>query len=504
MKRKILFSLISFAVFFILLETAGRLAEIVLAAPVQPETVRSGWQSEFFSHYFDWHEPDPDLLWRFRSGLDNPLLKTNSDHLLGDEIEKPKPEKTFRVLILGDSSPVGLGLKSRRQGFDNIFEYMLENELAGTGRAEVINAAVSGYTSEQIGRFMEKKGWGYQPDLVVVYCGNNDASVSGPLSDSALLAGQVLVWPRTLLDHLAFYRLAKNLLGRWTASDRSPGSDLAVRVSPDRFYRNLSVLADGCRTHHCPLVLLKPPVPLLWPAGLQFKVLTHISDPAGQLIFPDEMIRIIGRKVKYCFNEDFVRELYGEADIYTEEVFNSAYDDPFEPAKAINYYAAKLDEKPDDPLLLNNLGVSFWENGQYREADHILKSARARFRKSHGGELSPAYMSAGAVFLYNLGINHLALSGVDLSHLHDSSAAAFVYLDSARQADYFSLRIKNEYWQRLDSLGALDGVFVADLSKLFYDNGGEKLFIDHCHPTPEGHRLIALTLLKIVRDHSLL
>ena len=36
-----------------------------------------GWQAVFFRSLFTWNEPDPDLLWRFRPNLHNPLIRTN-------------------------------------------------------------------------------------------------------------------------------------------------------------------------------------------------------------------------------------------------------------------------------------------------------------------------------------------------------------------------------------------------------------------------------------------
>ena len=46
--------------------------------------------------------------------------------------------------------------------------------------------------SEQIwvARFLATRGWRLEPDLVVVYCGNNDASISGAVSDATLMGRQ--------------------------------------------------------------------------------------------------------------------------------------------------------------------------------------------------------------------------------------------------------------------------------------------------------------------------
>ena len=77
-----------------------------------------------------------------------------------------------------------------------------------------------------------------------------------------------------------------------------------------------------------------------------------------------------------------------------------------------------------------------------------------------------------------------------MESLNDSLSLPFIYLDSALQADYLSLRIKQKYIDAIDRIDTA-GVTIIDLPSLFRANGGEKLFIDHCHPTAQGHRLIA-------------
>ncbi|MCP4567027.1 MAG: hypothetical protein GY841_05540, partial [FCB group bacterium] len=183
MKRQILYALIIIGVCLIALESIARVIETQLSGSGENMAGRRGWQTEFFGSLFDWHENDPDLLWRFKAGLDNPLIKTNSDHLLGPEISKTKDAHTFRLLLLGDSSPVGLGLTSRRQAFGEQVRYLLDKQIDASRRVELVNAAVSGYSSEQIVRLLKLHGEEYDPDLVILYCGNNDASISGAYPD---------------------------------------------------------------------------------------------------------------------------------------------------------------------------------------------------------------------------------------------------------------------------------------------------------------------------------
>ncbi len=501
MSKKLLFSILTFLLFLVLLEMSTRLFEFSLSKSSENGNKERGWQTEFFSSYFDWHQSDPDLLWRFRPNLANRLIRTNSDGILGREIPREKQDETVRILILGDSSPVGLGLKTRDHVFDAILEYLLKNQYIGKRNFEIINGAVSGYTSEQIKRFLELKGWMYEPDIIILYCGNNDASVSGYYTDREILDRQILKEHRRFLSSFAFYRVLQNIITSRMEVEKYDDSTrpLKVRVTINQYGENLADIAEQCREHECPLIILKPPVPYLWPAGLQFKVFTHLSGDDGQLIFPQRMANIIGREIKYCIDKDRFRELYGSGDIFTDAVYKSAYQDSMTNEEAIEYYSAELLEDKKNHLLYNNMGVSFWKSGQYFEADYSFRAARALFQKEYEEDSSIIILSSGAPYLYNIGINLISQSEKGIKILNDSSSAAFTYLDSALQYDYFSLRIKSEYLQQIDELAKYDNVTIINLPAIFRDQGGEKLFTDHCHPTLKGHYLIAEEILKVFK-----
>jgi hypothetical protein len=191
--------------------------------------------------------------------------------------------------------------------------------------------------------------------------------------------------------------------------------------------------------------------------------------------------------------------LYGEGDIFTRAVYQSAYNDSMTPEEAIEYYSEQLGSGGTNHLLYNNLGVSFWQARKYREADFSLKSARVLFQRQFGKTLNPAVVSAGAPYLYNIGINLLSLSEQGIKPLFDDQHPATVYLDSALQADYFSLRIKKSYLDKIDEIIRDYLVSVIDMPQIFYENGGERLFIDHCHPTVKGHYIIAEEIVKVIK-----
>jgi len=303
-----------------------------------------------------------------------------------------------------------------------------------------------------------------------------------------------------MLAHLAFYRILQNLLvTRAVPDDQSPEM-LKVRVPAEQFGENLNDIARQCRSRNCPLIILKPPVPLIWPAGVQFKIFTHLTGQNGELIVPEPLARIIGRELKYCIDNDEFLKIYGNGEIYTERIIRSLFNDSLPVGRAIEYYSEKLEYDSKNHLLYNNLGVSFWQNGQYREADYSLKTARALYQNEFREDHSVAVKSAGSPYLYNIGVNLLSLSNQGIEILKDSTSEAFAYLDSALQNDYFSLRIKNEYYREINKISQRENLFVVDLPAVFRNSDGEKLFIDHCHPTFKGHYLIAEEILKVIKS----
>ena len=380
MARKPIFAVIAIVLGLLALEAVARLIEFKSGKNAFLFEPDHGWQTAFFSRFFDWHEPDPELLWRFRANLQNPLIRTNSSHLLGDELPIKKTRSQFRILLLGDSSPVGLGLFSRKQAFGELLRHFLQLNLAGKAEIELVNAAVSGYTSEQIVHLLRLKGWSFQPDAVILYCGNNDASISGEYSDRELLQKQKLISLRKVLQGSALYRLLQSLFLHREKENALPAHPVKVRVTPDEFEENLRLIRTECRRKLIPLIILKPPVPYLWPAGLQFRVFTHLTGQTGETIIPQPLAAILGRNISYCLDSNLFHQLYGEGDSFTRAVFSSAFSLNL-PADSIRkLYEDSLRREPNNPLFWNNLGVAWWKIGEYIRAEHCFITARQLYR----------------------------------------------------------------------------------------------------------------------------
>ena len=503
MGKKLLFTVIIFVMVIGLLEVAARLVEkSVETPPVASED--EGWQTVFFRSMFSWHEPDPRLLWRFRPNLQGKLIHTNEAGLISAPTTKKKSADTYRVLLLGDSSPVGLGLKSYHESFGELLQYRLQQAMLGIRKVELVNSAVSGYSSAQCRLFLELEGWQYEPDLVIVYCGNNDASISGPLSDQELLESQHLVGVRQGLSHLALYRVMRSLLTARQTPSKDQNTMLKVRVSPDEYGENMAAIADACRERDVPLLILEPPVPLYWPAGLQFAVFADVPDSTGRMILPPQLQQAFGRNIKYCLETSRVTDTTDQPDWFTSTAYSMAFQDNMTPQEALRYYQKEIVNSPDDPVVVNNLGVTYWQLDEYVKADSILLHARDEYVTTHDVTNDPLNISVGAPFLFNIAGNRLRGAQVTYNIESVDPGDAAVYFDSALQADFFSLRIKRDYLTKLDQMQNGRQTLVVDLPAVFNANGNERLFVDHCHPTAEGHRLIAEEVMRVLLDNGII
>lgn len=116
----------------------------------------------------------PQLGWTSRAGYEGSFdtdsfsvdVAINSKGLRANEVELEKPKGVRRVLVAGDSFAWGFGVQQ-----DDTFAARLERALPAT---EVINGAVSGYSTDQALLWLRLEGRQYEPDVVVYVLSGND------------------------------------------------------------------------------------------------------------------------------------------------------------------------------------------------------------------------------------------------------------------------------------------------------------------------------------------
>jgi hypothetical protein len=116
---------------------------------------------------------DPLLGWAHRPNQQGPLVypdfsisvSNNSRGLRDDEYPLERTGKK-RMLVLGDSFGWGFGVELH-QRFSEILE-------ARHSDWEIINASVSGYSTDQEYLYLKDRGWAFRPDVVLLLMYEND------------------------------------------------------------------------------------------------------------------------------------------------------------------------------------------------------------------------------------------------------------------------------------------------------------------------------------------
>lgn len=428
------------------------------------------WQMHLFNTFMGMHEPDPDLFWRLKPHFRSPFITVNSEGIAGPEIAAKEPGE-YRILLLGDSTPLGLGLPNVEQSFVRQVETLLRARLPQR-KITVINAAVAGYTSWQCRLLLEKIGPRLQPDCVITYFGNNDPSINGYLSDQQLsqqtrYSGAL----NRLLGHFYSYRLLKDLILRF--KEHQPvDQQLVARVSVAEARANLDAIGDWCRENNTALTVCTAATPDLWPPGIQFKIFARGKDDEGRLVMADEMQSALWSDWSLCLDTLL---LPGRADQWTQRVYQLNYVEPGTDSSLLAKYTAQLAANPADARAWNNLGVIRWRVGL---------SSQIEF------ERALAVDSLNPVVHYNLGI---ALYRAD-------PAQSKFHLHRAKELDNYSLRIKAAYNDNYRDFCRTHASALAAVDSLLADLPENEVFVDHCHPTLRGHQLIAAHLAQLLAE----
>lgn len=126
------------------------------------------------------YEDHPTLLWRLRPGahLDDGTVSydTNAFGMRSPEVEIPKPDGRWRVLLLGESSTMGAGVVQDRT-YASQLQGLLDGQ--GRGRSDVVNAGTGAWTVWQSSVLLDEYGEKLDPDVVVAYHQFNDVLPSG-------------------------------------------------------------------------------------------------------------------------------------------------------------------------------------------------------------------------------------------------------------------------------------------------------------------------------------
>ena len=102
-------------------------------------------------------------------------VSINSDGLRDREFLRAKPAGVYRILLLGDSTTMGWGVREEDTAAKSLERKLNAHPPSGYERVEVINAGVGNYDTVQEVTYYETAGYNYNPDLVILVFFINDA-----------------------------------------------------------------------------------------------------------------------------------------------------------------------------------------------------------------------------------------------------------------------------------------------------------------------------------------
>jgi len=170
-------------------------------------------------------------------------VSSNADGLRG-AAERDLSPGVFRVVVLGDSVPFGWGVGDQ-ESLVGAAQAALEADPSSFGRFELINAAQSAFSTEQIGILYAQVVHDYQPDLVVVFLPLHDHHLVWLSDQQALEGGGGLIRARIwMLRHVRWYTVLRRWIRPEERSDpfvlpkevteTSKVEERVTRVSDDR------------------------------------------------------------------------------------------------------------------------------------------------------------------------------------------------------------------------------------------------------------------------------
>jgi len=178
--------------------------------------------------------------WRLRPGASDHWggvpVTINGKGVRGPEIEYEKPERTARVLFLGDSVTFGFKIEDDEDTLPAVVESILNRETGGA--VQSINAGCGGYSPWQEFLYLSQEGYKYEPDVVVVGFVLNDVTEKfglvkfGGTGESVQLMRSYNSMADRLLARSALITQVRRVVGRYRARSRL-GSDVrkgAIRL----------------------------------------------------------------------------------------------------------------------------------------------------------------------------------------------------------------------------------------------------------------------------------
>jgi lysophospholipase L1-like esterase len=204
------------------------------------------------------------------------VATANAMGFRGPTVEVPKPARTFRIVLLGESTTHGWSVGDGAT-IDGYMRRLLANRTPGV-RFEVVNLAFDGYDAYQIYERLKSDGLRLQPDVLIANTGINDVR-NAKFANLTDKDPRTLIWEAELVrlrDEAAHGTRLSSRIKHWFYLARLPsllrdfGARRAMpRTGPrapqahaeaaDNFALNLRRIAALAAADSVPLIFSVPP-----------------------------------------------------------------------------------------------------------------------------------------------------------------------------------------------------------------------------------------------------
>ncbi len=363
------------------------------------------------------------------------LYATNTNKLKFfnyQEFTVPKPAGIFRIFCFGGSTTYGRPFAAQT-AFPRWLEILM-NDMDPARRYEVINAGGVSYASYRVVNLIEE-ALRYEPDLFIVYSGHNEF-LERRTYRKIIERPEVIRWVDRGMSHLRFYDLLRQTVSSIRGKERPKGKPL-----------------------------------------LPEEVNTILEHSGGLDLYSRETIQKDETFAHYRNNLSRMVQIAASRDIpivFVDLVSNIADFSPF---------------KSEHSAGIGSEALLEWER-LYRQGLDLFRKedvdgAYHRFKEAY--DIDSHY----ADLLYRMGKCDLSMGNID---------EAMAYFQGARDEDVCPLRAPGHINDIIAEVGKKYNVPVVDVVRAFEDRNrelagnpipGKALFLDHLHPTIEGHQIIA-------------
>jgi tetratricopeptide (TPR) repeat protein len=355
------------------------------------------------------------------------------------------------IMILGDSTSMSVGFENK------MYPFLLANANVWPADTSIINCSMPGFTSADASAFFFRHFSSVQKSLraVIVYLGNCDAASSEVIKGKYKYWHQSKHFVREKLGKAPVKTRLKNRLLHFEW-DNYYDPEIEKPENPQDFEYNIDRIIQTCRRYSIPVILVKPKANHYFPPGLGkgnflfYRYLNMKEQIASRINIPDKRF-----KAALKFHES---GNYKEAELVYKEILIK----PGLPNMSQEYSL----------MVLNNFAISKAESGNKKEALFLLNL------------LIKERISRKEIFLYNIAQIHKN------SGEHDKYATK---LAESYESDASLYRIRSKY---IDSIDRLAKRYPSVCMLIKGDLIPDSLYLDHCHPLPEGQVMLA-DLIKL-------